>query len=251
MGAVVHRLARLSLAVATVTVAVVVAAAGLVPHGGPALAQTARKEAVAWVKLCEMAKAAKVGDKRICLTHHERLDGNTGAVIVSAAIREIEGAPRKHLMVLVPKGMAIQPGIQVRIYDRGDWDRLVRKEKLSDDKGLRTFRAPFTLCHDNGCTAEVEATAEVLADLHRGAGFIVYAIDAKAQVLAYPIPLAGFVEALAGPPVDNAAYSAQRKKLLDEIARRRGAAGTAAPGPVGSPDQTPKAPPPPRGHGQQ
>src|SRR6185295_4523351 len=53
----------------------------------------------AWVKLCEKApfntkdkdgKDVK-NEKNICLTHHERLDGNTGMVMVSAAILEIEG----------------------------------------------------------------------------------------------------------------------------------------------------------------
>ena len=50
----------------------------------------------AWVKLCEKApilKKDKDGkdqkeEKNLCLTHHERLDGNTGMVLVSAAIRE-------------------------------------------------------------------------------------------------------------------------------------------------------------------
>jgi hypothetical protein len=48
-----------------------------------------------WVKLCDKATAAvkdKNGeeekkDRNICLTHHERLDGNTGMVLVSAAGR--------------------------------------------------------------------------------------------------------------------------------------------------------------------
>ena len=53
----------------------------------------------AWVKLCEkspLVKKDKDGkdvkeEKNICLTHHERLDGNSGMVLVSAAIRQVEG----------------------------------------------------------------------------------------------------------------------------------------------------------------
>ena len=32
----------------------------------------------------------------ICLTHHERLDGNTGMVLVSAAVRQVEGQDKQH-----------------------------------------------------------------------------------------------------------------------------------------------------------
>ena len=53
----------------------------------------------AWVKLCEKAPIVlrdKEGkptreQRNICLTHHERLDGNSGMVLVSAALRQVEG----------------------------------------------------------------------------------------------------------------------------------------------------------------
>ena len=72
----------------------------------------------AWVKLCEKATAQVKGkdgkdekkDLNICLTHHERLDGNTGMVLVSAALRQIDGQDKQHFMVMVPLGMLIQPG---------------------------------------------------------------------------------------------------------------------------------------------
>ena len=65
------------------------------------------------MKLCEKA-TAQVKDKdgkeekkdlNICLTHHERLDGNTGMVLVSAALRQVEGQDKQHFMVMVPLGM--------------------------------------------------------------------------------------------------------------------------------------------------
>ena len=47
----------------------------------------------AWVKLCAKAPSLQEEGKEenVCLTHHERIDGNTGRVLVSAAIREVEG----------------------------------------------------------------------------------------------------------------------------------------------------------------
>ena len=80
----------------------------------------------AWVKLCEKA-TAQVKDKdgkeekkdlNICLTHHERLDGNTGMVLVSAALRQIEGQDKQHFMVMVPLGMLIQPGMRATVFPR-------------------------------------------------------------------------------------------------------------------------------------
>src|SRR5262249_28179523 len=64
----------------------------------------------AWVKLCEkapMVKKDKDGkdqkeEKSICLTNHERLDGNSGMVLVSAAIRQVEGQDKQSLMIMVP-----------------------------------------------------------------------------------------------------------------------------------------------------
>ena len=69
------------------------------PAAAPAAAAAAAAPKSAWVKLCEKAPIVKKGpdgkdvkeEKSLCLTHHERLDGNTGMVLVSAAIREVEG----------------------------------------------------------------------------------------------------------------------------------------------------------------
>ena len=61
--------------------------------------KTIKPQDSAWVKLCEKAnevtkdKDGKDEKKEvnICLTHHERLDGKSGMVLVSAAVRQIEG----------------------------------------------------------------------------------------------------------------------------------------------------------------
>jgi hypothetical protein len=91
------------------------------PKGAPA-AKDAKgaAPASAWVKLCEKGTAVtkqKDGkeDKKeidICMTHHERLDGNTGMVLVSAAVRQVTGQDKQALMVMVPLGMLLQPGMR-------------------------------------------------------------------------------------------------------------------------------------------
>ncbi len=185
----------------------------------------------AWVKLCEKApfntkdkdgKEVK-NEKNICLTHHERLDGNTGMVMVSAAIREVEGADKKSMMVMVPLGMALPPGLRAAIYTKEQWAQAAKNEKI-DEKALKPLTLRYSLCHAAGCTAEVEATAELVEQMKTGGGIMVIAMNAGAQPIGFPVPLDGFPEAFAGKPVDNKEYAKARGQLMAQIRERQQAA---------------------------
>ena len=147
------------------------------PAGGVKPDGTAKS---AWVKLCEKAPIVshdKDGkevkdEKNICLTHHERLDGNTGMVLVSAAIRQIEGQDKQALMVMVPLGMMIPPGMRAGIYPKDLWEKLQKNEKVDDSK-LKGLALNYTLCHPAGCTAEMEATPDLINDMKAGGGLVV------------------------------------------------------------------------------
>ena len=52
----------------------------------------AEQKPAQWIKICE---------KPVCLTYHERLDGDTGTVIVSAGIRQYEDSERTDLVILL------------------------------------------------------------------------------------------------------------------------------------------------------
>ncbi|HEX4892299.1 MAG TPA: invasion associated locus B family protein [Hyphomicrobiaceae bacterium] len=194
-------------------------------------AQAKAAEQVMWVKLCEKAPVMtkdKEGkdvkaEKGICLTHHERLDGNTGMVLVSAAVRQVEGADKQHLMIMVPLGMAIQPGLRATVYDKELWAKAQKNEKVDDAK-LSPIKLNFSLCHPAGCTAEIELTKELVDQLRNNAGLMVFSINASGQVIAFPVPLAGFGAALDGAPVDNEKYTTERRRLMKEIADRQEAA---------------------------
>jgi invasion protein IalB len=201
------------------------AAAAAPAAGAPAAAQGNQS---AWVKLCE--KAPFVGkdkdgkeervEKNICLTHHERLDGNSGMVLVSAAVRQIEGVEKQHLMVMVPLGMALPPGMQAAIYPKDMWEKIQKNEKV-DDTGLKPIKLVYNLCHSAGCTAEVDATAEMINEIKAGAGLIVYTMNGNGEPIAFPVPLQGFDSALAGGPIDNVEYSKARRALMEQIAQRQ------------------------------
>ena len=182
----------------------------------------------AWVKLCEKAPLVKKDkdgkelkeEKQLCLTHHERLDGNTGMVLVSAAIREVEGQPKKSLMVMVPLGMAIPPGIRAAIYSKEQWAAASKNEKI-DEKTLKPIELKYSLCHPAGCTAETEATPEILDGMSKGGGMMVLAMNSAAQPVGFPVPLDGYNEAAAGPPVDNKTYAEARSTLMKQIRARQ------------------------------
>jgi invasion protein IalB len=159
----------------------------------------------AWVKLCE--KAPNITDPKqelnVCLTHHERLDGNSGRVLVSAAIREVDGQTQKALMVMVPLGMALPPGVQVKVDEN------------------EPIKLQFTLCHAAGCTAEAEATPAIIEQMKKGKQVVVAAINLAGKAIGFPVPLNGFPKALAGPPVDNEKYKEARKRLMLAIRDRQ------------------------------
>jgi invasion protein IalB len=198
------------------------APAAAAPAAGATGAQSA------WVKLCEKAQVPKKGadgkevveEKNICLVHHEKIDGNTGMVIVSAAVRQVEGDTKQHIMVMVPLGMAIPPGIRAAVYTKEMWEKAQKNEKI-DEAQLKPIDLKFTLCHPAGCTAELEAPAGLIDSMKTGGGLMVLAMNGAAQPIGFPVPLDGFTGAQAGAPVDSNVYGAERAKLMNQIAARQ------------------------------
>ncbi len=182
----------------------------------------------AWVKLCETAvgiakdKEGKEEKKElnICLTHHERIDGNTGMVLVSAAVRQVEGQEKQHFMVMVPLGMMLQAGMRATLYPKDAWEKVQKNEKVDESK-LKAIKLAYTLCHPAGCTAEMETTPELLADLKTGGGLVVFAINAGGAPVGFPVPLTGFDQSYTGAPVDNKQYGEARRALMQQIQARQ------------------------------
>ncbi len=193
-----------------------------------AAAPEGEKPQTFWVKLCEKSPVM-VPDKEgkptremrnICLTHHERIDGNSGIVVISAALRQVEGEEKQHLMLMVPLGTALAPGLRATVFNAEQWEKIQKNEKFDDSK-LEPVKFTFSFCHQAGCTAEIEATKELIDAFKAGSGIMVLAYNAQRQLVAFPVPLAGFNEALAGEPIDNQKYSEARKAAMMQIAERQ------------------------------
>jgi len=183
--------------------------------------KTIKPQDSVWVKLCEKANAVtkdKDGKEQkkevnICLTHHERLDGNSGMVLVAAAIRQVDGQDKQHFMVMVPLGMLIQPGMRASIYPKDQWELAQKNEKIDEIK-LKGIKLGYTLCHPAGCTAEVEATDELLNDLRSSGGLVVSATNSAGAPADFVVPLVGFAEAFAGPPVEAFRRGSPQRPLV-------------------------------------
>ncbi len=202
------------------------------PAAAPAAAAPAAGQQQAagnlWVKLCE--KAPFVGkdkdgkdvreDKDICLTHHEQIEATSGMVLVSAALRQIQGQPKPLFMVMVPLGVALPPGLQVGVYTKDLWDKAQKGEKI-DEKAITPIKLPYTLCHAAGCTGEIEATPELVNSLKTGGGLVVLAVHASGRAMPLPMALSGFDKALDGTPADPKLYSDQRRDVMIKIAENQ------------------------------
>jgi len=227
-------------AVAMAAVMTGVAATTVIAQDAPAAKPAAKPAAAAakpaagngsktaWVKLCEKAPIVKRGEdgketkeeRSLCLTHHERLDGNTGMVLVSAAIREVDGQNNKSLMVMVPLGMALPPGLRAAIYTKEQWAQAAKNEKI-DESALKPIDLKYSLCHPAGCTAETEATPEILEQMATGGGIMILAMNAAAEPVGFPVPLDGYNEAAKGAPIDNKQYAQARGQLMKQIRDRQ------------------------------
>jgi invasion protein IalB len=159
-----------------------------------------------WVKLCQEQETVQDGVVKpveVCLTHHERLSAVNGMVLVSVALRKIAGQENEHLMVLVPLGVALPPGLQV-VVDGGE-----------------PIELKFTFCHVGGCTAEAVANESIVESFKKGKELKVLALNNTGKTVAFPVPLKGFTKAYTGEPVDSEKYHEARKQLMQRIRERQ------------------------------
>ena len=97
----------------------------------------------------------------------------------------------------------------------------MQKNEKIDESKIKGIQLAYTLCHPAGCTAETEATPELLNNLKASAGILVFAINATGAPMVFPVPLSGFDASYAGPPIDTKQYSEARKSLMQQIAQRQ------------------------------
>jgi invasion protein IalB len=205
-------------------------AAPTAPAAKAAPAAPEGKKKSQWVKLCDKIKLkpkktadGKEGppeEKELCSTMFEAIESNTGQLIVSVGLQQMQGAPRQVLAVMVPLGIIIPGGVKLAVYSQDQWAKAAKNEKI-ELKDLKTADLKFAHCLPVGCTAETQATPELVDLLKSNAGLAVLAIWANGNQFTVPVPLNGFGDALAGKPIDKKEYQENRKKLMEHIMQRQ------------------------------
>jgi invasion protein IalB len=149
-----------------------------------------------WVKVCTTDE--KTGNKLVCLVRHEGLDPKTGAILISVAVRTIEGEDKKHLLVTVPTAysLVMPAGVQIKI-DEGE-----------------PIQLQYAVCFPTSCQVQMELSKETVDTMRKGKQMVVAALNAQQKTMAFPLPLSGFSKTFDGPPVDNVAYQEARAQMM-------------------------------------
>lgn len=150
-----------------------------------------------WVKLCGPDPATK---KDICQTSRD-LRAETGQTLVSVAVREEKGGKRS-LIMAIPPGMQIQPGVRVVIDDG------------------QPVPGRFSVCFPNVCLVEAEVTDALINSMKRGAMMNLQALNVQARGVVFPIGLDGFAKSYDGDPIDPQKFAQEQQDLQEQLRKR-------------------------------
>ena len=158
-----------------------------------------------WVKLCNK-DPNDPNAKRICVTVKDgRVE--TGLLVVSVALIEMEGEARKLIRISMPYGVALQHGTRM----------------IVDQDTPAT--SPFVTClppvvPPGGCIADYEATVDLVGKMKKGQYLTVQAIHMNGQPMSPQLTLNDFAKAYDGPPTDPKVFEEQQKKLQEALQER-------------------------------
>jgi invasion protein IalB len=165
----------------------------------------------AWAKVCgkgtKTSKNVEGGEEKtdvsMCVTSYMHIDGK-GTLITGAALREINGQDKKHLLVHTPPDTQVRPATHAQLLPRDLWDSLQKPGKLvkSEEDSIKELTFASTSCNAFACAAELEATPALISELEAGGGLVVFVTNPSGMTVARPIPLIGFAQALAGPSAE-------------------------------------------------
>src|SRR5262245_38059263 len=199
------------------------------PAPAPKDGQQAGATPSAWVKLCQKAPFVRQGadgkpiseEREVCSTQQEQhtIDGQ---VRISSSLMQMQGGDKMQLNFVVPLGVVLPPGLGYAILTKDEAAAVIEKMNKGEalENGKITFQqVAYLTCHQ-GCSAELEATAETVGKMKAGGGILVRVIAPTGQGTAMYLPLQGFGEALDGKPYDIAKY---REGLQEQAKQVRAA----------------------------
>lgn len=142
-----------------------------------------------WVKVCQ---AVGSPPHQACVISEEVRDA-TGNFLASAAMQEVEGEPRRRMILTVPLGAWIPTDVAVRI------------------DGGRPVSGPYGTCLVNGCFARIDVSNEMLQQMRRGETLFLSIRNQDFVPFDLKLPLESFLRAYDGASMDlRAAEDRQR-----------------------------------------
>ncbi|ORE95978.1 Invasion associated locus B [Stappia sp. 22II-S9-Z10] len=172
----------------------ILAAAALMPAGA---VQAQSADDPNWMKVCTQDPRVK---KDMCLVTQE-LRTASGQVMASAAVRGFEGEQRRSLLIAVPTGMVIEPGVQVQV-DGGD-----------------PLKAEYQVCMQSACWAERAVNDAFIGSMKSGTTMRLTAYNREGRQVPYDLTLSGFTAAFDGDAISPdrlAAITQDRQNTLEK-----------------------------------
>lgn len=178
------------------------AASGVSAQGATETAETTEAaepgDTDAWLKVCSTDPQVK---KEVCIVKQDLLT-NTGQFLASMQLREVEGEARKRLIVAVPPGMLIQPGLQVQI----------------DKEEPQTLK--YGICFPNACFAELAIDDSYIAKMKKGGQLMLTTLNQQGKPRPFPFTLIGFTAVHEGPGLDPKVLTERQQDLQEKLQKR-------------------------------
>jgi invasion protein IalB len=153
-----------------------------------------------WIKICTEDETDE-GRESCLVTQEVRTD--TGEFLASVSVRDNEGQETpKTLMVAVPPGTLLQPGLRVQV-DEGEQEP-----------------GRYVICLPNACYAELEIEDSFVDEMKRGQNLVVSVINNQGQAVGIGLTLVGFTRGWDGDPVDTNLLAQERQRLQEQLQRR-------------------------------
>lgn len=159
-----------------------------------------------WVKLCDNVPTddrTPPTTKKLCMVVQETRAEN-GQMLASVQIRELEGE-RPRLIIAVPVGMSLQPGIRVVLEGQG----------AAQPQAMR-----YEVCLPNACFAQMEMQPDFLNRMKRSNNMNIQVVNMNNRAISLGMSLQGFTASYDGQPVDPKAYEESQRRLQAELQRR-------------------------------
>ena len=173
-------------------------AAATIPSSAVSVsAQSADKDSP-WIKICNVDPKV---NKQVCFTSLETRTA-TGQFLSSLGVKEIEGEARKLLIIAVPTGRLIQPGLGVQI-----------------DNG-KLVQAKYSICVPTTCVAELAIDDGFISSMKQGNKVTLTTFNQQAKAIPLEMTLIGFTKIYDGEPMDVAELQKKQEQLQDELKRR-------------------------------